>query len=462
MVACLMFLLPTWLFAQGNEYAKIYWPNYEGDLIERIQIDGSNQTNIITAASGVTNYGPVAIAVDVPHGKIYWFEDAGKTIQRADLNGSNRETIVNVGAWVYTLYVDVVNNYLYWPNYEGDKIERSNLDGSNRTDVITGASGVTNYGPVAIFTDALHGKIYWFEDAGKTIQRADLNGSNRETIVNVGAWVYTLYVDKLNAKLYWPNYEGDKIERSNLDGSNRMNVITGASGVTNYGPIGITVDVPNNKIYWFEDAGKTIQRADLNGSNVETIVSVGAWAYNLVIPYDETLSTLPVNLTHFAALRQQQSVLLNWQTAAEQNAQDFVIQHSTDGQHWQQVGIVAAAGNSTAVNNYQFVHGKPVTGNNYYRLLQRDKNGNTAYSSIETVQFTPSTAAFTIENNTVTNGLLRVAVSAPTTLHLFTGNGQLLQQFKLTQGNHTLAVGTYAKGIYFINGNGKTQRLMIQ
>ena len=99
MVVCLLFLLPTWLFAQGNEYAKIYWPNYEGDLIERIQIDGSNQTNIITAASGVTNYGPVAIAVDVPHGKIYWFEDAGKTIQRADLNGRKRETIVIVGAW---------------------------------------------------------------------------------------------------------------------------------------------------------------------------------------------------------------------------------------------------------------------------------------------------------------------------------------------------------------------------
>jgi hypothetical protein len=458
----LLFLLPVLVFAQGNEYAKIYWPNYEGDMIERIQLDGNNQTTIINSASGVTNYGPVAIAVDIPHGKIYWFEDAGKTIQRADLNGSNRETIVNVGAWVYTLYVDVINNYLYWPNYESDKIERSNLDGTNRVDVITGASGVTNYGPIGITVDAQNSKIYWFEDAGKTIQRANLNGSNRETIVSVGAWVYTLYVDKLNAKLYWPNYEGDKIERSNLDGTNRVDVVTGASGVTNYGPIGITVDVPNSKIYWFEDAGKTIQRADFNGSNVETLVSVGAWAYNLVIPYDETLSTLPVTLTRFTAARQQQSVLLNWQTASEQNAQNFVIQHSTNGQQWKQVGIVAAAGNSTAINNYQFTHNQPVTGNNYYRLLQLDKNGATTYSTIEAVQFAAGNNSFTVTSNTLTNGLLRVVVTEPTTLRLFTGNGQLLQQYRLAQGNHTLTLSAYAKGIYFINGNGKTERLIIQ
>lgn len=196
-----------------------------------------------------------------------------------------------------------------------------------------------------------------------------------------------------------------------------------------------------------------------NDSDKDMIVgrADGGFSY-----YEISFSTLPVQWQSFTAKKQITDVLLNWQTAAEQNTQDFVIQHSTDGQQWQQIGIVAAAGNSNALNNYQFVHSKPVTGNNYYRLLQRDKNGNTTYSTIETVQFTTATAAFTIANNTVTNGLLRVAVTTPTTLRFFTANGQLLQQFKLTQGNHTLAVGTYAKGIYFINGNGKTERLMIQ
>ncbi len=178
--------------------------------------------------------------------------------------------------------------------------------------------------------------------------------------------------------------------------------------------------------------------------------------------FEISFSTLPVQWQSFTAKKQNNNVLLNWATAAEQNAQDFVIQHSSNGQNWQQVGLIAAAGNSNSENNYQFVHTKPVTGNNYYRLLQRDKNGNTAYSTIETVQFSTATAAFTIANNTVTNGLLRVTVAAPTTLRLFTSNGQLLRQFTLTQGNHSLALGNYAKGIYFINGNGKTERLIIQ
>lgn len=197
-----------------------------------------------------------------------------------------------------------------------------------------------------------------------------------------------------------------------------------------------------------------------NDSDKDLIVGKldGGFSY-----FEISFSTLPVQWQSFTAKKQNSnSVLLNWQTAAEQNAQDFVIQHSSNGQQWKQLDIVAAAGNSTAVNNYQFVHAQPVTGNNYYRLLQRDKNGSTAYSTIETVQFAAANASFTVASNTVNNGQLRLAVTEATTLRLFTGNGQLLQQFKLAQGNHTLTLSAYAKGIYFINGNGKTERLMIQ
>lgn len=215
---------------------------------------------------------------------------------------------------------------------------------------------------------------------------------------------------------------------------------------------------PFNGIDVGDNSAPTFTNLDNDGDKDLIVGSYdGKFSY-----FEISFSTLPVQWQSFSAKKQNNNVLLNWATAAEQNAQDFVIQHSNDGQNWQQAGIIAAAGNSDSENNYQFVHTKPVTGNNYYRLLQRDKNGNTAYSTIETVQFSTVTAAFTIANNTVTNGLLRVTVAAPTTVRLFTGNGQLLRQFTLTQGNHTLALGSYAKGIYFINGNGKTERLIIQ
>lgn len=180
------------------------------------------------------------------------------------------------------------------------------------------------------------------------------------------------------------------------------------------------------------------------------------------ITLGKSSSTLPVSWLAFNAVRANNHVVVNWQTTAEQNAQDFIVQHSSNAQNWKQLGIVAATGNSTAFNSYQFVHAQPVTGNNYYRLLQRDKNGATTYSTIETVKFAAGNNSFTVTSNTVTNGLLRVAVTEPATLRLFTGNGQLLQQYRLAQGTHTLTLSAYAKGIYFINGNGKTERFMIQ
>lgn len=178
---------------------------------------------------------------------------------------------------------------------------------------------------------------------------------------------------------------------------------------------------------------------------------------------NSSLSALPVQWQSFTAKKQTSNlVLLNWATTAEQDAQDFVVQHSTNAQNWRQIGVVAAAGNSIILNKYQFGHKQPTVGDNYYRLLQRDKNGSVSYSTVEIVQFANSNAAFTLASNTISNRQLRVNVAIPTTLRLFTNNGQLLQQFRLTQGSHTLTLNECAKGIYFINALGKTERLIIQ
>lgn len=174
-------------------------------------------------------------------------------------------------------------------------------------------------------------------------------------------------------------------------------------------------------------------------------------------------STLPVQWQSFTAKKQTSNhVLLNWVTTAEQDAQDFVVQHSATAQNWKEIGVVAAAGNSNVLNRYQFVHTQPFAGNNYYRLLQRDKNGRSSYSEVEVIQLADGITAFTIAGNAISDRQLRVYVAIPTTLRLFTSNGQLLQQFRLTQGNHTITLNEYSKGIYFINGQGKTERLIIQ
>ncbi|QRR00065.1 T9SS type A sorting domain-containing protein [Dyadobacter sandarakinus] len=96
---------------------------------------------------------------------------------------------------------------------------------------------------------------------------------------------------------------------------------------------------------------------------------------------------LPVTLISFDAVKEGSTALLTWATSEESNSQSFEIQHSADGITWAKAGQVAAAGNSTQIKEYRFVHAQPLAGNNYYRLKMTDADASFAFSRIRTVAF---------------------------------------------------------------------------
>jgi hypothetical protein len=96
---------------------------------------------------------------------------------------------------------------------------------------------------------------------------------------------------------------------------------------------------------------------------------------------------LPIRLTDFTASRQDNTALLQWQTAQEENTREFLVQRSPDGTTFSTIGSVAAAGNSSITLNYSFVDGSPVAGNNYYRLEEVDQDGYTTYTSVRLLNF---------------------------------------------------------------------------
>ncbi|WP_343532950.1 T9SS type A sorting domain-containing protein [Pedobacter sp.] len=88
-----------------------------------------------------------------------------------------------------------------------------------------------------------------------------------------------------------------------------------------------------------------------------------------------TPSVLPVTLS--AALGAKAvgtHVALNWTTASEQNSNRFEIWHATNGKDFNQIGQRP----TTAPNGakYSFTHSNAPKGNNYYKLIQVDNNGN--------------------------------------------------------------------------------------
>lgn len=96
---------------------------------------------------------------------------------------------------------------------------------------------------------------------------------------------------------------------------------------------------------------------------------------------------LPVSLTEFKAVKQEQTALLTWSTVEETDSKSFDVQHSLNGKNWQTIGTVSASGESKALLSYSFSHVNPANGDNLYRLMMIDRDGTFAYSRIVSINF---------------------------------------------------------------------------
>lgn len=100
---------------------------------------------------------------------------------------------------------------------------------------------------------------------------------------------------------------------------------------------------------------------------------------------------LPIELLSFKAAQENDVIKLKWQTASEMNNDYFTIESSSDGIHFDDIGRINAAGNSTNLKSYEYID--TLTNKYYenktfyYRLKQTDYNQNFTYSNIESVNF---------------------------------------------------------------------------
>lgn len=95
---------------------------------------------------------------------------------------------------------------------------------------------------------------------------------------------------------------------------------------------------------------------------------------------------LPVTLEHFTASLRNKAVELSWSTATELNTSHFEILKSTDGEHYNMIGQVQAAGNSSNTLRYSFTDHTPSEGKNFYRLRTVDADGSAELSRIISVR----------------------------------------------------------------------------
>lgn len=164
--------------------------------------------------------------------------------------------------------------------------------------------------------------------------------------------------------------------------------------------------------------------------------------------------SLPVTWLSVTGQIQNSQAIIKWSTANEANTKSFEVEHSVTGANYNKVGTVLAAGNSTTVKRYEFVHSSPTEGRNYYRIKQIDLDGRYTYSSIIPLTKNGSIARTTVAPNPVLNELiLSFGNNASKTIRLYSMNGNLVlsKQVNEITGTYRLDLGQLPAGVYMLH-----------
>ncbi len=102
-------------------------------------------------------------------------------------------------------------------------------------------------------------------------------------------------------------------------------------------------------------------------------------------------TALPVELTSFSAVSQNNGVALNWSTATEINNQGFAIERKLEGSSWNKISFVNGNGTTSSENKYSYFDKNITAGKYQYRLKQIDFDGTFTYSqAVEVLIEVPS------------------------------------------------------------------------
>lgn len=99
------------------------------------------------------------------------------------------------------------------------------------------------------------------------------------------------------------------------------------------------------------------------------------------------LSIIPVELTSFSAVVDNDVVILNWETSTETNNFGFQVERSKDRVKFDIIAFVSGSGTTTEAKTYSYRDSILSSNQYYYRLKHLELNGSYSYSNIIKVDF---------------------------------------------------------------------------
>lgn len=195
-------------------------------------------------------------------------------------------------------------------------------------------------------------------------------------------------------------------------------------------------------------AGNTITEADLKAerydaatNNWETFPVGGiintASNYVAAVPFnttdfarvwtliDQTTHLLPITVTSFTVNCGNDATILQWETANEIGTDYFILSGSIHGDDFQQIGIIAAAENSTSLQSYTY--SIDASFYKYYKLNVVYTDGNEEMVGIQTAACGLPANAFQVYSPAAyTINIETMLPASEYTLEIYSVNGQLI------------------------------------
>ena len=203
-----------------------------------------------------------------------------------------------------------------------------------------------------------------------------------------------------------PNSPTDVSNKTNLritqyHGSSSTGVPGSYTGWTGSGPAVVLIDPSDDDIVW-------------NSFDKRWQVSFAVTGFSGFFAHSGT-TPLPIQLTSFTAQKAEGVALLEWKTSMEVNASHFEIERAINGKHYNTIGSVEAASNSSVEQHYSFKDNGFSALNQvaYYRLRSVDRDGSYVFSRVQSLQ--PSQgllAEYIYPNPAIKGSLIRIKSSS--------------------------------------------------
>ncbi len=164
------------------------------------------------------------------------------------------------------------------------------------------------------------------------------------------------------------------------------------------------IDEVNPGTAWEQESDDSWKRMSIQWGNLALII----------LPYVSVsiagCNVLPVKLLSFNAEKENNDVLLRWQTSDEYNMKEYEIQKADNNNHYKTIAIISARNDSKNENyTYKDETAFIVSSTVQYRLKQIDNNGKVEYSKIISVKALSTAGIFVFPNPY--SGVLKLQVN---------------------------------------------------